>query len=108
VSEVRFYLDEHAPAAVAKGLRRRGIDVLTVAEAKTGGQTDLQQITMATQLGRVLFTRDSDHLVIASKFAHCGIVYASRDLTIGECIRALELVHSIYSQEEMTGQIEFV
>ena len=31
--KIRFYLDEHVPKVVAKGLRRRGVDVLTVVEA---------------------------------------------------------------------------
>ena len=30
---INFYLDEHVPTAVASGLRRRGVDVLTVQEA---------------------------------------------------------------------------
>lgn len=34
---VRFYTDEHVPRAVVEGLRRRGVDVLTVAEADMPG-----------------------------------------------------------------------
>ena len=30
---VKFYLDEHVNPAVASGLRRRGVDVLTTQEA---------------------------------------------------------------------------
>lgn len=30
--QIRFYIDEHVPAAVSKSLRRRGIDVLTTQE----------------------------------------------------------------------------
>lgn len=30
MGQIRFYLDEHIPAAVAEGLRRRGVDSLTV------------------------------------------------------------------------------
>ena len=32
---IRFHLDEHVPTAVALGLRRRGIDVTTPADADT-------------------------------------------------------------------------
>lgn len=30
MADVRYYLDEHIAEAVAKGLRRRGVDVLTL------------------------------------------------------------------------------
>ncbi|MDO9117903.1 MAG: DUF5615 family PIN-like protein [Nitrospira sp.] len=30
--QVKFYLDEHVPKAVAEGLRRRGVEVITVQE----------------------------------------------------------------------------
>lgn len=29
---LRFYMDEHVPKAVTEGLRRRGVDVITVQE----------------------------------------------------------------------------
>jgi hypothetical protein len=32
-NRIKFYLDEHIPKAIANGLRRRGIDVITVVEA---------------------------------------------------------------------------
>jgi hypothetical protein len=34
MAEIRFHLDEHMDAAIAIGLRRRGIDVTTTNEAK--------------------------------------------------------------------------
>jgi hypothetical protein len=37
---ISFYLDEHVARAVALGLRRRGIDVLTVQEAGSAGESD--------------------------------------------------------------------
>lgn len=32
---IRYYFDEHVGYAVAEGLRRRGVDVLTLAETDT-------------------------------------------------------------------------
>lgn len=40
---VRFHLDEHIPASVAAGLRRRGIDVTTTIEAGLVGVEDQTQ-----------------------------------------------------------------
>lgn len=37
---VRYFTDEHVAKAVAGGLRKRGIDVLTIAEAGLLGADD--------------------------------------------------------------------
>ncbi len=37
---MKFYLDEHIPRGVVEGLRRRGVDVLTVSESKRWGTRD--------------------------------------------------------------------
>jgi len=43
MEQIRFYFDEHIPAAVAEGLRRRRVDVLTVQEAGRSGLSDPEQ-----------------------------------------------------------------
>ena len=47
MEQIRFYLDEHIHSAVAEGLRRRGVDVLTVQEARKTGLSDREQLTFA-------------------------------------------------------------
>ena len=37
---IRYFTDEHVATAIAKGLRKRGIDVLTVSEANLLGTDD--------------------------------------------------------------------
>lgn len=109
VAEVRYYLDEHVAAAVAKGLRRRGVDVLTVPEARTRGDEDADQLALADRLGRVFFTHDADYLVLANAGqSHSGIVFAPREMSYGACIRSLELIHQMVTAEEMVGNIEFI
>ena len=39
-TKIKFYLDEHVNPAVADGLRRRGVDVLTTQEAGMLGASD--------------------------------------------------------------------
>jgi len=34
---IRYFADEHVPTAVSNGLRKRGIDILTVSEAGLRG-----------------------------------------------------------------------
>jgi predicted nuclease of predicted toxin-antitoxin system len=109
VAEVRYYFDEHVASSVAKGLRRRGIDVLTVPEARTRGDEDPDQLALANKLGRVFFTHDSDHLILAAAGqTHSGIVFASRQMPAGDSIRALILVHQVLTAEELVGKIEFI
>jgi predicted nuclease of predicted toxin-antitoxin system len=57
---VKFYLDEHIPKGVVEGLRRRGLDVLTVQEAGRSGDSDEKQLAFAAREGRVLVTFDDD------------------------------------------------
>jgi predicted nuclease of predicted toxin-antitoxin system len=56
MEQIKFYLDEHIPAAVAEGLRRRGVDSLTVQEAGRSGLSEPEQIAFARAAGRVMVT----------------------------------------------------
>ncbi len=59
---LRFHLDEHIDTAIADGLRRRGIDVTTTAEAGLRGAGDEAHVAFALSEGRVLVTNDADFL----------------------------------------------
>ena len=56
---IKFYTDEHVPNAVVKGLRLRGIDVLTTKEANRLGATDDEHLAFANKEGRIIFTQRS-------------------------------------------------
>ena len=43
MARIRFFTDEQVSKAVAMGLRRRGVEVLTVPEAGTLGASDAAQ-----------------------------------------------------------------
>jgi predicted nuclease of predicted toxin-antitoxin system len=74
---VKFYTDEHSAKAVAEGLRRRGIDVVTTYEAGMLGASDREQLAFAASEGRVLFTKDADFLRLhGAGVRHAGIVYS--------------------------------
>jgi predicted nuclease of predicted toxin-antitoxin system len=57
-------MDHHVPAAIARGLRRRDVDVLTTEEDRTTDWDDEQLLERAARLGRIIFTQDDDFLVI--------------------------------------------
>jgi predicted nuclease of predicted toxin-antitoxin system len=109
VTEIRYYTDEHVPRAVIRGLRQRGIDVLSVPEARMLGASDEEHLSFALDKGRVIFTQDDDFLRLAKvSEAHAGIVYASQQTPIGEVIRGLVLIHRVLEAEDMLGQVEFI
>lgn len=90
MEQIEFYLDEHIHSAVAEGLRRRGVNVLTVQDAGRTGLSDREQLAFALSERRVMVTMDSDFLKLAVEgIAHAGIGYANPRTTIRELISAL-------------------
>ena len=109
MEQIKFYLDEHIPAAVNDGLRLRGINVLTVQSAARTGLPDPDQLAYAYATGRVIVTMDSDFLVLASNgVPHAGIAYAQPTRSIGELIRALLLLSEILTPSEIMNHVEFL
>jgi predicted nuclease of predicted toxin-antitoxin system len=107
---IRFHLDENCNRAVAEGLRRRGIDVSTTAEAGLLSASDEAQAAHALAQGRVLFTQDRDLLRLhAAGTKHAGIAYCDKDTrSIGQIIHALVLIWEVLEPEEMTDRVEFL
>jgi hypothetical protein len=109
MEQIRFYLDEHIPNAVAQGLRRRGVDVLTVQEAGRSGLSDPEQLAFALSERRLLITMDSDFLILASQGAtHAGIAYARPTKTIGDLIGSAMLLYDVLTPDEVRNQVEFL
>jgi len=107
---IRFHFDEHIPASVAAGLRRRGIDVTTTIEAGLVAADDRMQLAFAAASERVLVTHDADFLRLhAQGVAHTGIAYCrSGELPAGVMQRRLALIHELLTPQEMAGRIEFL
>lgn len=85
-SPTRFYLDEHIPSVVAEGLRRRGIDVLTLVEADKLGADDEEHLAFARQQRRTIVTHDTDFLRFASTASEkMGQFIGIMKLTVSGC-----------------------
>jgi predicted nuclease of predicted toxin-antitoxin system len=108
--QVKFYFDEHVPRAVADGLKRRGVDVLTTQEAGRAGLPDDEQVDFALGQERVIVTMDSDYIALAAKGTrHAGIAYShSQSLSVGELIQALILIHETLEPDDMRNHIEYL
>ena len=76
---LRFYLDEHMPVVIARELRRRGIDTVTVRDLELRGDSDENHLSHANAMGRVLCTMDDDFMKLATAgVEHAGIVIGTR------------------------------
>jgi Domain of unknown function (DUF5615) len=119
---VKLYMDEQVPRQITLGLRLRNIDVLTVQEddrfpfreAPPSGLDDPNVLARATELQRVLFTRDDDFLTIASDYLatdteFIGIIYAHQKLaSIGDCVRDLELIAIASELSDFLNHVEYL
>lgn len=109
-----FYFEQHVPHAVAVGLRRRGIDVLTSEEDGAAAFDDERLLDRATEIGRVLFSQGRDLLVITHQRIQNGREFSGLahahplNITVGQAIRDLEMLAKVIAPDEMRARIEFL
>jgi hypothetical protein len=108
--KIRFHFDEHVPGAVAKGLRRHGIDVTMPNDVDLLSADDPLHIGFGLESRRVIVTHDRDYLVWhASGEEHAGIAYChQRKYSVGQLLDMLLLLSECYTTEEMHGRLEFL
>ena len=106
---IKFYMDEHVAKSVTEGLRRRGVDVVTVQELGLHAADDRRHLERAVQEGRVVVTQDTDFLRLhAAGVSHRGIVYAPQQTPVPQMLRGLMLIHDVLSSEDMIRHVEFL
>ena len=96
---MRLLLDEMIPVAVAEQLRRRGLEVVAVAERPdVRSLPDPDVVAVATSEARAIVTRDrADYLAIDTQYrqvglAHAGMVFVPSSYPepgVGRLVRAL-------------------
>ena len=102
-------MDEHVPSAVSKGLRLRGVDVLTCQEAGMLGASDDEHLAFASSQGRVLFTQDTDFIKIHSAgISHAGIAYVPQQTSISKIVNGLLLIWEVLEPNEMIDSVEYL
>ena len=109
-----IYMDHHVPRAITLGLRLRGVDVLTAYEDGASEQGDAALLDRASELGRVLFTRDDDLLAEAANrqgegIPFQGVVYAHQiRVSIGKCVQDLEMTAKAGEPADLMNGIMFL
>jgi predicted nuclease of predicted toxin-antitoxin system len=110
---IAFYTDENVDGSIVRGLRKVGIDVLTVVEDGYEGAPDPVVLDRALQLKRVLFSMDTDMLILASDLqarnvVFSGVIFARKRATPGECIESLRLIVVADVLENYTSNVVYI
>jgi len=109
-----LYMDEHIPRPIAVGLRIRAVDVLTAQEDGRAETDDDVLLDRAAALGRVMVSFDADMLREATRRQRAagqfaGLVFAHPTrISVGECIRDLELIAQAGEATDLANQIVYL
>lgn len=88
--------------------------MLTAQEDGRRRLPDVALLDRATTLGRILFTQDDDLLREAAERQRHGVVFAGviyghqLKVTIGQCIRDLELIATVNEPEDCANRVAYL
>ena len=108
---MKIYADENIETSIIDGLRRRGITVHSSVELGYRGKADAFHLSKAGELDAIVLTHDVDFLMMAGSpdVYHRGIIFShSKMVSIGDCIRGVELIANVLSDRDMRNHIEFL
>lgn len=115
MSLIRLFIDEDSmDQRFVSALRARGVDVITVGEMGTTSFTDEDQLILATEQQRVLYTFNVGdfcqlhNIYMAESRTHTGIVISSQDYSVGEQMRRVLKLIAVKTAEEMVNQLVFL
>ncbi len=96
--------------AIARALRRHGIDVTTTNEAGLRTEDDETHLSFAKREGRVLVTNDKHFLRIARRdHGHPGIAFCHLTrMSLGQIIDGLLLIYEVLAPPDMVGHVEYL
>lgn len=115
MSPIRLFIDEDSmDQRFVRALRARGVDATTVGELQTTSFSDEEQLILATEQQRVLYTFDVGdfcqlhNTCITEGRTHAGIIISSQEYAPGEQMRRLLKLMVTKSAEEMVNQLVFL
>src|SRR5579871_4944227 len=102
---IRLYMDENVRGAITRGLRQRGVEVVTAQEDGRDNTPDPEVLDRATELHMLLFTNDPDLLAEARQRQgegreFTGVVFAHQRVPVGPCVEDLELIAKACEPQE--------
>ena len=108
-----LYEDECVDARIVAGLRRRGFDVMTAADAALLGAPDERHMAQAIAMSRSILTGDQDFLRLADKYVSTGVqfpglIFILPSAQVGDTVRAVALLAEVLHPREIASWIEWV
>ncbi len=108
-----LYADECVDARIVAGLRRRGFDVMTAADAALLGAPDERHMAQAIAMSRSILTGDQDFLRLADKYVSTGVqfpglIFILPSAQVGDTVRAVALLAEVLHPREIASWIEWV
>ena len=109
---IQLYMDHHVDKDITRGLRRRGVDVLTAYEDGTNRLDDPDLLDKATELQRLLVTQDDDFLSDAARRQRQGIYFYGvayghqMRLDVGPAVNDLELIAKVYDPVALQDSVD--
>ena len=105
--------DEHVKSGIVEGLRRRGVDIVTVQELGLNETDDEVLLTEATRQGRLMLSCDADFLTIHDEWlntarSHAGIIYWPQSRAIGEAIRRIFQYVASTDSDQAVNNVKFL
>jgi predicted nuclease of predicted toxin-antitoxin system len=109
-SDIRLYFDESVEIAISDQIKKRGVDAVTVRDLQLLGDSDINHLQRAHQMGRVLCSYDTDFLRLDSQgVKHAGVIFGFHDCTTyGEWISGLELICGVLTAADMHNHVEYL
>lgn len=113
---ISLYIDEDVPTLLAVLLRARGFDASSVAEWETWGNTDEEQLVLATERGHALLTFNRDDFIALARAwsqegrEHAGILISQQYglKGIGELVRQVSKLLDDVTAEEMWNTVRYL
>jgi predicted nuclease of predicted toxin-antitoxin system len=113
---MKLLMDEHIDPGITRGLRRAlpELDIQTVQEADLQGQEDDVLLAYAAREGRVMVSRDRRTMGheasqrINRSEGMPGLILIRPQVSLGDIIRALELVVVCSDESEMDNSILYI
>ena len=108
---VSLYMDHNVVRAVVEGCRSEGIDVLTAYDDGWHERSDLDILERAGSLSRVVFTQDTDFIVLASQrqatsTPFSGVIFGRHgSMSVRKVIDDLVLICHTLTTEELSNQL---
>jgi uncharacterized protein with PIN domain len=114
--KIRLYLEEDSMShALVRGLRARGVDVVTALEEDMIERQDEEHLEFAAKMKRVLYSFNvADFYRLHSRYLsedkeHAGLILTrQQQFAVGEQLRRLLKLIAKVSAEEMNNRVEFL